>query len=70
MQKLMHWLSRVAMAAPEMPMSKTKMKRGSRAMLSTPPVAIPTIERTAFPSERRSLFITKEAHMMGAPKRM
>lgn len=35
--RLTHWLNRVAMAAPEMPMSKVKIRMGSNTMFSSPP---------------------------------
>ena len=43
MQKLMHWLKTVAMAAPAMPISKPKIKIGSRIMFKIPPVVIPNM---------------------------
>ena len=64
------WETMVARAAPAMPMSKTKMNRGSRAMFSTPPVVRPTMARKALPSKRRRLLSTKEAHIQGAPIRI
>lgn len=43
MQKLTNWLMTVAIAAPAMPMWKTKINSGSSAMLRMPPAAMPTI---------------------------
>ena len=70
MQKLTHWLRTVARAAPPMPMRKVKMKSGSSAMLSSPPVHSPHIASTASPSARRMLLSTKEEHITGAPSRI
>lgn len=82
MRKLMHWLSRVAMAAPAVPRFRPgrtmpkgrvisrRMKMGSRTIFRIPPMVMPAMERVACPSARRTLLSTKEAAMMGAPKRM
>ncbi|OPZ58759.1 MAG: hypothetical protein BWY88_00942 [Synergistetes bacterium ADurb.Bin520] len=65
-EKLTHWLSAVAMAAPAMPRRKVKMKRGSRKMLRIPPAVMPIMANWALPSARRMLFRRKDAAMMGA----
>ncbi|OPZ40542.1 MAG: hypothetical protein BWY99_00638 [Synergistetes bacterium ADurb.BinA166] len=64
--KLTHWLMAVAIAAPAMPRSSTKMNIGSSTRLSRPPVVSPTIARRAFPSARSMLFSRKEAAIIGA----
>ena len=43
--KLIHWLTAVAIAAPAIPISKPKIKTGSRIMFSTEPKVIPTIAK-------------------------
>ena len=70
MKKLTSWLRDVAMAAPAVPRPRVKMKTGSRMMLSTPPVVMPTMAKAALPSLLRRLFITNEAHMNGQPRKM
>ena len=47
--KLHIWLVNVAHAAPDMPMSNTKMSNGSSPMFSTAPMMMPTMAYTAFP---------------------
>ena len=42
----------VAVAAPAMPMWKTKMNRGARKTFSTAPVTMPTIAKRALPWKR------------------
>lgn len=53
--RLTHWLNRVAMAAPEMPMSKVKIRMGSNTMFSSPPNPRPITDRLAFPCHRSKL---------------
>ena len=48
-EKLMTWLTSVAIAAPLIPRSSTNMKSGSSAMFMIPPAVSPTIARFAFP---------------------
>ena len=42
--KLMHWLSAVARAAPEIPRFRPKIRIGSRIIFRIPPVVIPIME--------------------------
>ena len=49
MEKLTIWLSTVAMAAPAVSSPKTKMKRGSSRIFSTPPAVMPTMAYMALP---------------------
>ena len=48
-QKLRNWLRMVARAAPPVSISRTKMKMGSRMMLTTAPEKMPTMPKMAFP---------------------
>jgi len=70
MQKLRHWLISVAIAAPEIPIPSTNMNMGSSIIFKIPPETSPIIEKAAFPSDLNALFITKEAHITGAPNSM
>ena len=63
--KLTHWEIAVAMAAPAVPRPRPKMKIGSRAMFSRPPVVMPTMPYIARPSKRSRLFITNEHIISG-----
>ena len=69
-KKLTHWLNNVAMAAPAIPISNTKIKMGSSTMFSTPPALMPMAERWALPCQRIRLLSTKDNTITGAPSRM
>ena len=56
----------VAIPAPAIPISKVKIRSGSRIILRIPPVAMPIIASFAIPSKRRILFITNEVVIAGA----
>ena len=70
MMKLTVWLSAVAIAAPAVPNPSPKIKMGSRIIFRIPPVPIPSMPSTDFPSHLKILFITKEAHIIGAASNM
>lgn len=70
MQKLINWDRPVAMAAPEVPRPRPKIKMGSRAMLRMPPVVIPTMAKAARPWSRSRLFMIKEHIMKGVARKM
>ena len=57
----------VASAAPAMPISSLNMNSGSSAILTSPPVQRPIMERFASPSAFKILLSTNEVHMTGAP---
>ena len=46
------------------------MKKVSKIRLRMPPVVRAIMLKKAFPSDRRSLFKTKEAHIKGAPQKI
>ena len=62
-RKLTNWLKIVAIAAPEMPILNPNISTGSRMTFSTPPAVIPSMDRAAFPWERRWLLNTKDTVM-------
>ena len=70
MAKEVYWDNAVAKPAPAMPISSTKMNRGSRAMFRIPPVVRPIMARVAIPSYRRMLLSTQLAVMAGAANRI
>ena len=70
MQKLINWDRPVAMAAPEVPIPRPKMKMGSRAMLRIPPAVIPTMAKAARPWSRSRLFMIKEHIIKGVARKI
>ena len=69
-KRLMNWLVIVASAAPDTPISKTNMNRGSSPTLIRPPAQKPSMDLVAWPSALKMLFKRNEAHMIGAPRSM
>ena len=59
------WLTAVARPAPEMPILKTKINKGSSAILRIPPEVKPIMASRASPSYLRMLFITQLVHIAG-----
>ena len=53
----------VASAAPVTPMSKPKMRSGSRARLRIPPVVRPIMAKKALDWKRSWLLSTRDAHI-------
>ena len=68
MEKLTSFEIAVAAEAPATPISRTKIKMGSRITFSIPPKPIPTMDRVALPSLRRHWFITKLLAIKGAAR--
>ncbi len=56
----------VASPAPEIPILKVNIKRGSSAMFNNPPVVRPIMASDAIPSYLRILFITQPDAIAGA----
>ena len=59
----------VAIAAPATPMSNTKMKRGSSAMLTTAPAATITMPYLVYPCTLMKPFMPVESMTRGVPMR-
>ena len=70
MAKLVSCEIAVAIDAPAMPMSNTKISSGSRSIFSTPPEIMPTMPYVAKPWKRRRLFIDNDPIMNGAARKI
>ena len=65
MEKLINWLTPVAMAAPLILILNTKISKGSRKIFKIEPLSIPNMDNFALPSERSILFRMKEPAIKG-----
>ena len=68
--KLHIWLTSVAQAAPETPMPRTKINKGSSPIFNTAPDKIPYIAYTALPWKRIWLLSVSEPVIKGTPSNM